>query len=158
MKPSIKTGFSFGLTSAIITTLGLMVGLNAGTHSPLAVIGGVITIAIADALSDSLGIHVSTEAQNKYSQAEVWEATASTFATKFVFGLSFVIPLMLFELQEAMVVAIIWGLALLAAFSYVIAKEQKVTAWHVVAEHLAIAIVVIVLGNFVGEWVAVAFS
>ncbi|HID72702.1 TPA: hypothetical protein EYP38_02060, partial [Candidatus Micrarchaeota archaeon] len=74
MKRSIKTGFSFGLTSAIITTLGLMVGLNAGTHSSLAVIGGVITIAIADSLSDALGIHVSTEALNKYSDKEIWES------------------------------------------------------------------------------------
>ena len=28
MKHSLKTGFSFGLTSGIITTLGLMVGLH----------------------------------------------------------------------------------------------------------------------------------
>ena len=54
MKQSLKTGFSFGLTSGVITTLGLMVGLNAGTHSRLAVIGGIVTIAVADALSDAL--------------------------------------------------------------------------------------------------------
>ncbi len=39
MKHSIKTGVSFGLTSGIITTLGLMVGLNSSTHSRIAVIG-----------------------------------------------------------------------------------------------------------------------
>jgi len=39
MKHSLKTGFSFGLTSGIITTLGLMVGLHSGTHSRLAVMG-----------------------------------------------------------------------------------------------------------------------
>ncbi|HID20408.1 MAG TPA: hypothetical protein EYP28_05685, partial [Methanophagales archaeon] len=61
MKHSLKIGFSFGLTSAIITTLGLMVGLHSGTHSKLVVIGGVLTIAIADAFSDALGIHISEE-------------------------------------------------------------------------------------------------
>ena len=33
MRTSLKIGFSFGLTSGVITTLGLMVGLHAGTHS-----------------------------------------------------------------------------------------------------------------------------
>ena len=52
MKHSLKTGLSFGLTSEIITTLGLMVGLNSSTHSDLVVIGGILTIAIADGFLD----------------------------------------------------------------------------------------------------------
>ena len=32
MRESVKTGISFGLTSGVITTLGLMVGLHSGTH------------------------------------------------------------------------------------------------------------------------------
>ena len=56
MKPSFKTGFSFGLTSGVITTLGLMVGLHSGTHSRSVVIGGILTIAVADAMSDALGM------------------------------------------------------------------------------------------------------
>ncbi|MBH0196170.1 MAG: hypothetical protein HP494_11385, partial [Nitrospira sp.] len=64
MKASWKTGLSFGLTSGVITTLGLMVGLHSGTHSRAIVIGGILTIAIADAMSDALGIHVSEESNN----------------------------------------------------------------------------------------------
>jgi hypothetical protein len=45
MKLSFKTGLSFGLTSGVITTLGLMVGLHSGTHSRTVVIGGIVTIA-----------------------------------------------------------------------------------------------------------------
>ena len=36
MKASIKKGFGFGLTSGVITTLGMMVGLNASTGSKIA--------------------------------------------------------------------------------------------------------------------------
>ena len=61
MKNSLKKGYSFGLTSGIITTLGLIVGLNSSTGSKLVVIGGIITIAIADAMSDALGMHISQE-------------------------------------------------------------------------------------------------
>ena len=79
MRHSIQVGFSFGLTSGIITTLGIIVGLNSGTHSQLAVIGGILTIAIADSLSDAMGIHISEEAENKHSSKEVWESTFATF-------------------------------------------------------------------------------
>ena len=48
MKSSYKIGLSFGLTSGVITTLGLLVGLDAGTHSQPIVLGGILTIAVAD--------------------------------------------------------------------------------------------------------------
>ena len=41
MKSSFRMGFSFGLTSSVITTLVLIVGLHAGTHSRAAVLGGI---------------------------------------------------------------------------------------------------------------------
>ena len=56
MKDSLCTGISFGLTSAVITKLGLMVGLPSGTHSKVVLLAGILTIAIADAFSDVLGI------------------------------------------------------------------------------------------------------
>ena len=48
MKSSLRIGLSFGLTSGVITTLGLMVSLYAGTQLPTAVLGGIFTIAVAD--------------------------------------------------------------------------------------------------------------
>ncbi|MBU0527026.1 hypothetical protein KKE92_00970, partial [Candidatus Micrarchaeota archaeon] len=82
LKNSIRTGIAFGLTSAIITTLGLMVGLDSTTHSKVVVLGGILMIAVGDALSDSLGIHISEESK-KTDGKSVWEATLSTFAAKF---------------------------------------------------------------------------
>ena len=86
MHLSIKKGFSFGLTSGIITTLGLMVGLHSSTHSKLAVISGIVVISIADALSDALGMHISEESENQHTSQEIWLATIRTFFSKFVFG------------------------------------------------------------------------
>jgi VIT1/CCC1 family predicted Fe2+/Mn2+ transporter len=125
MKHSLKVGFSFGLTSGIITTLGLIVGLNAGTHSQLAVIGGILTIAIADAFSDALGIHISEESEGKHTEKEIWQSTASTFLSKFVFASTFIIPVLLFNLSTAIIISIIWGLFLLSIFSFQMAKQQK---------------------------------
>ncbi len=158
MKHSLKTGFSFGLTSGIITTLGLMVGLHSGTHSKFVVIGGVLVIAIADSLSDALGIHLSEESENKHTTKEIWEATLSTFLSKFAFTLTFIVPLLLFQLSTAIIVSIAWGLSLLCIFSFFIAKEQKAKPWRAIGEHLAIAVAVIIATHYVGDWISSAFG
>lgn len=158
IKHSIKTGISFGLTSGIITTLGLMVGLHSGTHSKLAVIGGVLTIAVADAFSDALGIHVSEESENKHSTTEIWESTIATFLSKFVFALTFLIPVLLFGLSTAIVISVIWGLSMLGILSFALAKGQQAKPWMIVAEHLSIALVVIVATHYVGHIISSMFG
>jgi VIT1/CCC1 family predicted Fe2+/Mn2+ transporter len=153
MKHSIKTGLSFGLTSAVITTLGLMVGIYSGTHSRVAVIGAILTIAIADAFSDALGIHIAEESENKHTPKEIWEATFSTFLSKFLFAMTFVLPVLFLRLNTAIIISILWGLFLLSLFSFYLAKEQKTKPWKVIFEHLLIAIVVITATYYVGIWI-----
>ncbi|MEE9523969.1 MAG: VIT1/CCC1 transporter family protein [Thermodesulfovibrionales bacterium] len=153
----MKTGLSFGLTSGVITTLGLIVGLHSGTGSQKVVIGGILIIAIADAFSDALGIHISEESENKHTTREIWEATLSTFLSKFIFTLTFVVPMLLLPLKTAIVVSIAWGLALIASFSFYISKGQKVSPWKVIAEHLIVALCVILLTHYIGEWIGSLF-
>lgn len=157
MKHSYRIGFSFGITSGIITTLGLMIGLYSGTSSRLAVIGGILTIAIADAFSDSLGIHISEESENYHSQKEIWISTLSAFFSKFIFSLTFLVPIFLFELSLAIVVNIIWGLCALSFLSYWLAKEQKRSALKVISEHLMIAVIVIGVTYWIGKWISITF-
>ena len=158
MKHSFKTGLSFGLTSGVITTLGLIVGLNSGTHSKLAVIGGILTIAVADAFSDALGIHIAEESENKHSSRELWEAALTTLFSKFIFALSFIIPILYLSLFQAVVVSILWGLFLLATFSFYLARQQKTNPRQVIIEHLFVTIVVIIITHYLGTWINLAFT
>jgi len=155
MKISIIKGFSFGLTSGIITTLGVIIGLHSSTHSTLIVIGGIIVIAIADALSDALGIHISEESEIKHSTREIWESTISTFLSKFVFALTFIVPFLLLSLSAAIIASLIWGFSLIILFSLYLAKQQKLTPYKVVLEHLIIAIIVVVITHYVGDFVSI---
>jgi vacuolar iron transporter family protein len=152
MKKSMKAGFGFGLTSGIITTLGLMAGL-AGTNTQV-VLGGIITIAIADAFSDSLGMHISKESEHA-QEKEIWSATFSTFITKLIVALTFAVPVILLDLQTALIASVVWGFSLLSIFSYSIATKKDISPWKAVAEHLLLAIVVITITYFVGQWVTV---
>lgn len=153
MRTSWKTGLSFGLTSGVITTLGLMVGLHAGTHSRAVVLGGIVTIAVADALSDAMGIHLSEESKNSGPVRHVWESTVATFVAKLSIALTFVLPVIFMPLQTAIFASILWGLVLLAMLSFSLARAQQIAPWKVIAEHVLIAMCVVTVSHYVGDWV-----
>jgi VIT1/CCC1 family predicted Fe2+/Mn2+ transporter len=157
MKNSFKTGFNFWATSWIITTLGLMVWLALGSGSSVLVIGWVLTIAVADSLSDALGIHISEESKNQSHKA-VWMSTIATFLTKFIFTMSFIIPVLFFSLRTAVIVSIVWGLLLIFLLSYKVAKDRKDNILHTTLEHIGITILVIILTYFIGIWISKNFS
>jgi VIT1/CCC1 family predicted Fe2+/Mn2+ transporter len=150
---SIKTGVCFGLTSGVITTLGLMVGLNSGTHSRLAVLGGILTIAVADAFSDALGIHIAEESESTHTHWEIWQSTIATFLSKLLFALTFAVPVILLDLPAAVMVSVVYGLSVLGLLSFYLAREQGDNPLKVIAEHLGIALVVIGATYAVGTWV-----
>ncbi|HAH04032.1 TPA: hypothetical protein DCL28_00535 [Candidatus Komeilibacteria bacterium] len=154
MNNSIKRGFSFGLTSGVITTLGLMVGLHSGTHLASVVISGILVIAVADSLSDALGIHMAEEFENQHTPKEIWTATAVTFLSKLLVAASFIIPILLFNLNTAIIISIAWGLSLIFIFNFLMAKQQHDKPWHAVAEHLVIAILVIIATHYLGDLLA----
>ena len=92
-KPCFKTSFGFGIASGVITTLGLMVGLYSSTYIRGVVLGGVLTIAIADSCSDAVGMHFSEESEGVHTNKEIWLTTIYTFFSKLVVTLSF-LPLL----------------------------------------------------------------
>lgn len=154
MQESVVTGITFGCTSAAITTLGLMVGLHSGTQSRIVVLGGILTIAIADAFSDALGIHVSEEAEDNHTVKQIWVATGATFLAKLLFAATFAVPILILPLSTAVVASIFWGLTILVVLSYLIAKSQGESSWKIIGEHLFIALVVIVISQWVGSFVS----
>ncbi len=158
-KHSIKVAFSFGMTSGIITTLGLIVGLHSGTHSQIVIIGGILTIAIADSFSDALGIHISEESQGQHTEKEVWESTIFTFLAKFIFASIFIVPILLFDLSMAVIISILLGLTMLSVFSFLLFKrENHQNPIKAVLEHLVIALIVIFLTHYLGKWITFVFN
>lgn len=158
MKNSILKGLSFGVTSGIITTLGLMIGMYSGTHSKIVVVGAILTIAVADAFSDALGIHLSEESQKDKSNVEIWQSTFTTFLAKMIFTLSFLIPVLLLNLPTAIIISIIYGLILIICASYYIAKIRDEDAIRSIVEHLIISVVVIMSTYYIGDQISKYFS
>lgn len=158
MKKGVRRGLFFGTTSGVITTLGLIVGLYAGTKSLVAVLGGILIIAVSDSLSDAFGIHLAEESQPGASTLGVWLATLTTLVTKFVAAGSFVVPLLLFPFETGVLVALGWGALVLTVLSIYIARIKSAPALPIIAEHLAIGLLVVVLSWFVGNGVQHLFA
>ena len=141
------------MTSGVITTLGVIVGLNAGTESLAAVMGGILVIALADAMSDALGIHIAQESNTDTSEKQVWAATFSTFVAKFLTAVSFAIPFVVLATNVAILISIAWGYLIICLLSYRLASDQNMKPLNVIIEHITIATVVIVASHGIGVWV-----
>ncbi|MEE9525093.1 MAG: VIT1/CCC1 transporter family protein [Candidatus Woesearchaeota archaeon] len=151
-KSKAKTkGISFGLTSGVIATLGMIVGLESALKTNVAIIAGILSIAIADAFSDALGIHISEEAEAEHSNKSIWAATIYTFLSKFGFAIIFVLPFLMLNVINAMILSIIFGFIVIGSFSYIMAKKQNSNPWKAVGEHLLISIIVIIATHYVGD-------
>jgi vacuolar iron transporter family protein len=158
MHGSALKGVSFGLTSGIITTLGMMVGLDSGTHSKAVVISGILTIAVADAFSDALGMHISEESNRDTNNSDVWRSTVATFISKLFFALTFLVPVLFLELETSIIVSVIWGLCALTWMSIRMAASKKEKVIGVVMEHLLIAVLVILITHFMGDFIGRNFA
>ena len=151
-------GFGFGTASGIITTLGMIVGLYSSSSDRLAILGGIFTVSVADALSDALGEHISEESKRHPSIVDVRNITISTFFSKLLIGLSFVIPFILLPINSAVVISVIYSALVLTLLSLRISKRTGQNRYEVIAEHLLIGLAVVVITFFLGKWVETAFD
>ena len=158
MRRAFKIGFSFGLPSGIVTTIGLMVGLSSITHSRLIVIGGILTIALADSFSDAMGIHFAQESENHLTHKDVWKSTFFTFISKIIFSSMFIIPVLIFRLNIAIIISVFIGLYLIFLISLIISRERNDNPIKVITEHIIIMILVILITYYIGQIISSTFG
>jgi len=152
-------GITFGLTTSVITSLGLIAGIYSATTSKLAVVAAIAVMAVADGLSDAISLHTVEEAElddqgnPRHTHLEVWLTTAFTFLAVAVFSLSFIVPLLLLPLDKAVYAAVAWGVFLLTVLNYFVSRARKENPLRAIGEHVFVAAAVIVVSYFVGELV-----
>jgi VIT1/CCC1 family predicted Fe2+/Mn2+ transporter len=152
-----QTRFSFGATSAIITNLGIITGLDTLTHPKLSIIGALLVIALADNMSDSFGIHIFQESEH-VGKKEVWLSTLTNFVTRLLVSLTFIVLIIALPIKLAAICSVVWGLSLLAVTTYTIAKQRKINPYPAILVHVSIAILVVIASNFIGAFVIARFQ
>lgn len=145
-------GIAFGLTSGIITTLGLIIGLNSATGgSRLAIIAAIFSIAIADSLSDAIGIQLSEESRLDEKDKPAGIIALFTFIGKFIFSLIFVLPMLFLTIKSAIIVSIILGILLISLETAFIAMREKKPIFKQILNHVSLTLAVIILSYIVGQ-------
>jgi len=159
MQKAVQRGLGFGLTSAIITVLGVMVGVHAGTDLKHAVIGAVIVVAVADSLSDALGVLLTEKSVPGNTLKEAVVSSLCTFLVKIWLGFTFLLPLWLIpDLHLAIGICLAYGMIVLGFYTYLVAKRKKGNPVKDIAVHILLAIVVITLSNLLGNWAQAKFG
>jgi len=152
-----QTKFSFGMTSATVTDLALIVGLNQTANAKMSIVAAILIIALADNISDSLGIHIFQESERK-EQKEIWLSTSTNFITRILVSLTFMLLVLFLPMNLAVISSIVWGLLLLSLLSYTIAKDEGANPSLEVIKHLGIAILVILGSELIRRFILMKLS
>jgi len=145
--------FVFGITSGILTTSGLLVGVTFGTQSRLAVIVAIATIAIADSFSDAFGMYMSKTSERGVSGGEAIRYACGTLIGKFIFPMLFILPIFLFPLEIGVVIDLVFGalgLIVLSVEQSIVAREAVLPA---TMRNLCLAVIIVILSLCVGDFI-----
>lgn len=141
---------SYGGTAAAVTSTALVSGLGAAGATRPIIVSALLIAALADNLIDALSIHVFQESE-RLEQKDALTATISNFAARLLLCASFVVPVVVLPVAQAAEAAIAWGIVLLAALTYLVARERNVKPMPEVFKHLAVAAAAIVVSNWIGH-------
>jgi vacuolar iron transporter family protein len=148
--------YIFGSSAAILTDVSLIVGLGSARTGKGPVLAGLLTIAIADNISDSLGIHLYKESEG-YDQRLSLLSTTLNFLSRLLISCTFIAIVLLLPMAQAVYVGLVWGLLLICLISYLISRSNEDNPVREMGIHVLIAVVVIALSHYLGHEIAVYF-
>jgi VIT1/CCC1 family predicted Fe2+/Mn2+ transporter len=148
---------SFGGTSAIVTSMGLILGLDAAGATQKAIVGALLIVAVADNLSDSLSVHIYQEAE-RLEKREAFISTVANFTARLLAALTFVVLVLALPAELTPAATIAWGLVLLALLTERIARARGAPIAKEVGKHLAVAGAVLVVSRVLGTWISGSFG
>ena len=140
---------SFGGPAAIVTSTGLIVGLHTATVAKTAIAGSLLIFALADNLTDSLGVHIYQESE-RLAAREAFRTTVANFLTRLLLALSFIALVLLVPSPALIYLSVLWGLSLLSGLSYLLARARGVSPLSEIAKHCAVALAVVALSKLIG--------
>jgi VIT1/CCC1 family predicted Fe2+/Mn2+ transporter len=145
--------YIFGSAAAIITNTSLIVGLGSARAGKGPILGSLLTIALADNISDSLGIHLYKETERCGERLTVL-STALNFLSRLLVSASFIAIVLFFSIPQSIPIAVVWGLLLLILLSYIITKSNRANSVQEIAKHVLVALIVIALSRLFGSLIA----
>jgi VIT1/CCC1 family predicted Fe2+/Mn2+ transporter len=140
--------FTFGASSAVITSLAIIIGLSGMPNSQVSIIAALFILALADNISDSFGIHIYQRSENG---KDARKATVLNFFTRLLIVLFFASFVILFPMEYTIAFSICFGLVIIIFLSYSIAKERKVNPHEAVVKYVLLTVLVMMASFLLRE-------
>jgi vacuolar iron transporter family protein len=150
--------YSFGATSSITTSLAIIVGMSMVSDPKTSILEALFILALADNISDSLGIHIYRESQCSHEKNGTDVYTLNNFFTRLIITLVFAGLVIALPLRSVLICSITLGLLLLSALSYMIARKHKVNPYIAIAQHVGVSILAMSASYFIGGIIRILFS
>jgi len=133
-------GISFGVMDAVVTVLGVMIGLSV-INNKLVLLIGILTAGVADSFANAAGMHVSQETEMHHGKREVFKSTIYCFFATLITVLVLSIPVLLLPLVYSIYISVGIGLMLLVGLGYFVSKvNNKFKPYKLAVEYLIIGI------------------
>lgn len=152
LRPRTLRRISFGSTSAVVTSIGLVVAFASTDAARGTLIGSLLIVGIADNLTDSLSIHLYQEAEDVETH-EAFRSTASNFVVRLVLTATFVALALTLSDGWLAGVAVVWGFALLGMLTVELARQRRTSVRRELVRHLAVAAAVVIISKAIGTFI-----
>jgi VIT1/CCC1 family predicted Fe2+/Mn2+ transporter len=145
----------FGIEDSLVSTTGLIAGMGVGTHDKkIAVLGGIIAIVI-EAVSMGAGEYLSDDAiqeldKLKRHRDKPLASGFIMFASYLLAGLVPLLPVMIFQYPESLIISVALALSTLLFLGYLKGRILKTPAWRGAVKILVVGGLATAIGVCVG--------
>jgi len=145
---------SFGATSAIVTSVALIVGFGSADVPKSVIVSSLLIVGLADNRTDTLSIHVFQESE-LLEQGAAFRATIGNFLARACISATFVSLMVLLSGSLAVLSCLAWGSILLVGLTYFVARNRGASVTSELIKHIGLAAVVIVASSLIGNWIGI---
>ena len=157
MNSSFRQGVFFGANSGVLTTAGLIAGLVQTNITKNYIIVSIISLAIADSMSEAYGMYISKKAENiKDDSKNPLYALVGLLVVKFSIVISFLIPFIFsndLTYFKNLYWIIGWSLFLISIVDYNISSLREESVISYLIPHIVVLFSVIYLTRYFGKMI-----
>ena len=146
----------FGLEDSIVSTLGVVVGIAAGTDSRYIVVLSATIVVVVESLSMTAGTYLSnkSEMEINHTRADIVRRSLTdslSMAVSYVLGgVISVLPFFFFSPLNAIVPAVVLSVVLLFSIGYIKGKMAKINPVRSGLEMSLVSLTAALLGYLIG--------
>lgn len=151
------TDLTFGVTSGLMTAVGILIGVYSANPSKLFVASALLALAISDSPSEAFAMYNSKISEGS-SPAMAMKYALCAMSGNIIIPLVFLLPLFFLTLSATVSFNLILAAVILITLSTAHSLANQESVFKNVSKNLLLAVGIVVAAHLAGNFVAWAFS